>query len=347
VDAPLRLGHRHALHAVDAALVLEPAEHRVGRVAALHRELDVLVAAELALGRADDLRLPAALLGVAGVHPDEIAGEQGALVPALARLDLEDDVLAVGRVARHEQVADAGVEQVHPLGELLGLGGHLRVLVRHLAGRLEVGLHRLLLADGRDQRAELGVAPAQLAGARLVGVHRRVGQLRLEVGVLAEGVVGRGADGLGHGGSSWVRTRQRRPPPSGTGAAVQLLGALAEALLEPGHAATGVEDLLLARVERVAGGADLGADLAALLVLCVVNVLPQVQVPWCRRTAGGCRPSCRASRSGGRRGRAAVAGARGTGAGRGPVCQNGARSGTTRPARASLQPAARLPTPRT
>src|ERR1700722_5687579 len=39
--------------------------------------------------------------------------------------------------------------------------------------------------------------------------------------------------------------------------------ALAEAGLEPGHAAAGVEDLLLARVERVAGRAHIGANLAA------------------------------------------------------------------------------------
>src|SRR4051812_29581658 len=59
-----------------------------------------------------------------------------------------------------------------------------------------------------------------------------------------------------------LQTCQRRP--SGwTGAAGSLLGALAEALLEPGNAAAGVEDLLLARVERVAGRAHLGADLAA------------------------------------------------------------------------------------
>src|SRR4051794_14786991 len=51
------------------------------------------------------------------------------------------------------------------------------------------------------------------------------------------------------------------------GAAMPLLGrrlralaSLAEALLEPGHAAAGVEDALLARVERVARGAGVGVD---------------------------------------------------------------------------------------
>ncbi len=62
VDAPLRLGRRHALHAVHAALVLEVRPHalrRVGRVA-LDRDLDVLVAAEVRLGALEQLGLPAA-----------------------------------------------------------------------------------------------------------------------------------------------------------------------------------------------------------------------------------------------------------------------------------------------
>src|ERR1700744_3330667 len=43
---------------------------------------------------------------------------------------------------------------------------------------------------------------------------------------------------------------------------VSARGLLAEATLEPGNATTGVQDLLLARVERVAGRADVGVDLA-------------------------------------------------------------------------------------
>src|SRR5690348_10236817 len=48
---------------------------------------------------------------------------------------------------------------------------------------------------------------------------------------------------------------------SGRALLVSLVGLLlAEAALEPGHAAAGVEDLLLARIERVAAGADVGVD---------------------------------------------------------------------------------------
>src|SRR5262249_33667841 len=60
-------------------------------------------------------------------------------------------------------------------------------------------------------------------------------------------------------------------PGAGTAPSAELLGGVsglgglagalvAEPLLEPGHATTGVEDLLLAGVEGVAGGAHVGVD---------------------------------------------------------------------------------------
>ncbi|ALM38576.1 hypothetical protein SFR_1961 [Streptomyces sp. FR-008] len=57
--------------------------------------------------------------------------------------------------------------------------------------------------------------------------------------------------------------RGGRPEDRRSGSLLLGAGSLAEAGLEAGHAATGVEDLLLARVERVALGADIGADGAA------------------------------------------------------------------------------------
>ena len=66
VDAALRLGLRHALHAVRAALVLE---HAVGALA-LDRERVVAVA------DLERLLLEAAPLGVARQHPVEVGGEQ-------------------------------------------------------------------------------------------------------------------------------------------------------------------------------------------------------------------------------------------------------------------------------
>ena len=73
-----------------------------------------------------------------------------------------------------------------------------------------------------------------------------------------------------------------RPALDGaTASAVYLLGCglLGVAGLEPGHAATGVEDLLLAGVERVAvASRRRRGSMPFVAVLRVVNVLPQVQV---------------------------------------------------------------------
>ena len=56
----------------------------------------------------EHLGRPALPLGVAQVHPQQVAGEQRRLLAALARLDLEDDVLAVVGVAGHQQAARSG-----------------------------------------------------------------------------------------------------------------------------------------------------------------------------------------------------------------------------------------------
>ena len=71
--------------------------------------------------------------------------------------------------------------------------------------------------------------------------------------------------------------RSRRPRRALGGDAPRSVGArpLGGAALEALDAATGVDQLLLARVERVAVGADLDVDLG--LVERVVNSLPQVQ----------------------------------------------------------------------
>ena len=110
VHPALRLGDRHPLDAVHAALELQQAVRRLarlGRALGLHRDGDGLVAAEVGLGGVEDLDLPAPLLGVPGVHAQQVAGEQRRLLAALAGLHLEDRVLVVGRVARHQQAAAA------------------------------------------------------------------------------------------------------------------------------------------------------------------------------------------------------------------------------------------------
>src|SRR5690606_17694709 len=88
VDPALRLGRRHALHAMHAGLELEP------RVRALADDPadDLLVSAVLAFARAQHLDAPALVLGVSAVHPKEIAGEKRRLVAAGPGADLEEQV---------------------------------------------------------------------------------------------------------------------------------------------------------------------------------------------------------------------------------------------------------------
>jgi hypothetical protein len=50
-----------------------------------------------------DLRLPTAQLAVAGVHPEQVGGEQSGLVATRPGANLDDDVSVIARVARHEQ----------------------------------------------------------------------------------------------------------------------------------------------------------------------------------------------------------------------------------------------------
>src|SRR4051812_32094615 len=82
----------------------------------------------------------------------------------------------------------------------------------------------------------------------------------------------RGEPRFSRGEPRWTRRRRPFPPLAGWERAPsgELLGAvgrgrgrvaLAEPLLEAGHAAAGVEDALLARVERVAGRARLDGEL--------------------------------------------------------------------------------------
>src|SRR3954453_5252099 len=159
VDAALGLGLGDALDAVRPALELEDRE----RAVALDRErvvAAVLVGLEHLVGEATPL-------GVAGEHPEEVAGEQPGLVAAGPLADLDDDVLVVVGVALHPREADLLLE----LGEArLGRGEHL---------------------------AHLGVVPAlgdQLARAR--DVVGRVAPLLGELGRRLELAVGAPEGGI-------------------------------------------------------------------------------------------------------------------------------------------------------
>src|SRR6266576_3109898 len=126
-----------------AAFVLQL---RVGAVA-VHRELDLVVAAHPGWRGIDDLDLPALLLSPARVHAEQVRGEKGGLVSALGSLDLDHDVAVVVRVLGQKKDLELLVERfaicvishddlpegallTRELGELLVVGSDLRP--RHL-----------------------------------------------------------------------------------------------------------------------------------------------------------------------------------------------------------------------
>ena len=109
VDPSLRLRLRHALHAVAARFELEL---RIGACPDDARD-HLLVAAELGGRCRHDLDLPAVALGVARVHPEEVAREERRLVAAGAGADLEEDVALVVRVLRQQHLLQVGGERGH------------------------------------------------------------------------------------------------------------------------------------------------------------------------------------------------------------------------------------------
>ncbi len=161
VDAALRLGLRHALHAVGAALVLED---RVGALA-LDREGHLLEAAHLGRRLREHLGREAALLGVAGQHLVEVAGEQRRLVAAGPGADLDQDVLGVVRVALDHRQPDLLFQLLQPPRRLLDHLAQLRIvpiLVQQLPRPFEVVPQRPPLPGERLRRLQLPVLPPHL-----------------------------------------------------------------------------------------------------------------------------------------------------------------------------------------
>ena len=73
------------------------------RAAPVDQRDHFLDSAEPGVAEAERLDLPSMAFGVAGVHAEQIAGEQRRLLAAGAGADLEDDVLVVVGIARREQ----------------------------------------------------------------------------------------------------------------------------------------------------------------------------------------------------------------------------------------------------
>src|SRR5579884_402276 len=185
VDAPLALGLRHPLYAVDTGLELELG---VGALA-VDLELDPVETSDPRLLEVDHLDPPALGVGPAGVHPEEVGREQGRLLAALRGLDLHHHVAGVVRVPGEEQDPEAVLEGTHPL-----LGGvvlpseellHLRValLAEQLPGLLQLPLGPAIVVVDAHQLLQLVQLAAQPGQPRRVGDHLGLRHLLLEVAV--------------------------------------------------------------------------------------------------------------------------------------------------------------------
>ena len=165
----------------------DQAPRRGAGVPRLDRDGRVLDAAEVGLGGVDDLGLPAVPLGVAQVHPQQVAGEQRGLLAALARLDLEDDVACRRSGSRGTSSAP------QPLLELPRAcleGGRPRPRrrgPRRPARGRPARRRRSAATRGTRRRSASSSAYrlAELPGLIRVRVHAGVGERALELGVLA------------------------------------------------------------------------------------------------------------------------------------------------------------------
>ncbi len=182
VDAAAGLGLRHPLHPVDAALKFQPG---VGPVP-LDGEADLLDAAQLGLVHRVHLHLPAAGVGVHGVHAEQGVGEQGRLLPAHAGPDLHDHVLVIVGIPGQQEHLDLLLQPGHVLLGLveLLLGQLLHVRVAHQ----RLGVRQILPAAlvgpvGSDHRLQLPLLLVELRhqGGVVIGLRRAKPGLHIRV----------------------------------------------------------------------------------------------------------------------------------------------------------------------
>ena len=159
-------------------------------IARLLRQIPVPVPAilhhsnELGVLGLEDLGTPAALVGIAQVHAQQVAREEGRFFATLPRLDLEDDVLAVEGVTRDEEFAQ-------PLGNFLAARvEHVRFVGESGVDISELTRCRNVVTEGEphpvrlDGRAQLSMATSQATRLGGIGMDCRISQALLDRGVL-------------------------------------------------------------------------------------------------------------------------------------------------------------------
>ena len=173
----LGLGHRHALNAVHARLILQSAIDVIARDTEYH----FLETAHSTLTATGHLHVPALGLAVAGVHARQITGEQGCLVTARSATNFEYHVLAVFRILGDEKKLDFLFHLRH-LGKIgvNFISRHRAQLLVALGLQNQLGLfnilqHFAITMGSIEQCFQALIFLGQLDIATLVGNDVRVG----------------------------------------------------------------------------------------------------------------------------------------------------------------------------
>ena len=156
VDAPTAFGGGHTLDAVDAAFELHPREH----TGAGDRRHDFLETANIGGVGGDHFDLPPLLLGIFGIHAEQVACEQCRFVPASACADFQHRGARIGGVAGQQ------LQRQRPFGDRKLLLEDLHFLLRHFAHQ-GIGLRIVPAPRHRVERHQFLPQPAHLMrGAR-------------------------------------------------------------------------------------------------------------------------------------------------------------------------------------
>ena len=172
MDAAARLRGRHALDAVDAALVFELA---VDAAPLDHRD-HFLQPADAGIAARHHFDAPPLPFGVHRVHAEQLGREQRRLVAAGAGADLEHDVLVVVRILGNEQDLELGEQRVAAHDQRLELFSRQFAHVRVAPGRQFLGLRDVLrdglvLAELLHQRLDFGERLGVLPVLRRLGLY--------------------------------------------------------------------------------------------------------------------------------------------------------------------------------
>ena len=175
VNAPLRFGGGHALHAMAAGFKFQ------ARVSALADDAcdHLLVAADFALRLRNDFNLPAISFGVARVHAKQISGEERGFIATCAAANLDENILVVVRILRQQLLLQVRLERFQfgfarlylGIGKFAGVG-----IGGHFHRRRNVGLRHLILLEQRDDGCQLSVLTRYFAIAVHVVDDVRIGK---------------------------------------------------------------------------------------------------------------------------------------------------------------------------